>query len=201
MHFLTRGPCSWYKRSEFGIRAAIFFSAATISGAFGGLLAVCARYQRQINFSNFSSCAIQAGISKMDGVGGKPAWAWIFILEGLITVVAGALSFWIIVDFPDNATFLNEAERTVIIRRLQGDAQFSAAGEKMSWRHIKKAMTEWKTYLCSTFTLTPQHASTNKSSSSDRVRGSGYAVVRVRPVLAEYHPPSKFMRSLFSNIY
>ena len=31
---------SWYKRSEFGVRAAIFFSAATVSGAFGGLLAV-----------------------------------------------------------------------------------------------------------------------------------------------------------------
>ncbi|EEB99908.1 hypothetical protein MPER_00286, partial [Moniliophthora perniciosa FA553] len=48
---------SWYKRSEFGIRAAIFFSAATVSGAFGGLLA--------------------AAIAQMDGVGGKPAWAWI----------------------------------------------------------------------------------------------------------------------------
>ncbi len=33
-------PSSWYKRSEFGIRAAVFFSAATVSGAFGGLLAV-----------------------------------------------------------------------------------------------------------------------------------------------------------------
>lgn len=29
----------WYKRSEFGLRLAIFFSAATASGAFGGLLA------------------------------------------------------------------------------------------------------------------------------------------------------------------
>lgn len=35
---------SWYKRSEFGIRAAIFFSAATVSGAFGGLLAVSATF-------------------------------------------------------------------------------------------------------------------------------------------------------------
>ena len=35
-----RDTCSWYKRSEFGIRAAVFFSAATVSGAFGGLLAV-----------------------------------------------------------------------------------------------------------------------------------------------------------------
>jgi MFS family permease len=49
----------WYKRSEFGIRAAIFFSAAAISGSFGGLLA--------------------AAIAKMKGVGGLPGWAWIFV--------------------------------------------------------------------------------------------------------------------------
>ncbi|KAL4072802.1 hypothetical protein V8B97DRAFT_1954616 [Scleroderma yunnanense] len=30
----------WYKRSEYGIRLAIFFSAVTVSGAFSGLLAV-----------------------------------------------------------------------------------------------------------------------------------------------------------------
>ncbi|KAH7915264.1 major facilitator superfamily domain-containing protein [Hygrophoropsis aurantiaca] len=117
----------WYKRSEFGIRAAIFFSAATVSGAFGGLLA--------------------AAIANMEGVGGKPAWAWIFILEGLATVIAGAVSFWIIVDFPDDATFLTEVERTVVIRRLQSDAQFSAAGEKLQWKYIRKSLVDWKTYL------------------------------------------------------
>lgn len=49
---------------------AIFFSAATAAGAFGGLLA--------------------RGIVEMDGVGGKPGWAWIFILEGLITFGVGS---------------------------------------------------------------------------------------------------------------
>ncbi|KAG6336022.1 hypothetical protein ID866_3057 [Astraeus odoratus] len=83
----------------------------------------------------------------MDGVGGQPAWAWIFILEGLATVVAGVMSFWIIVDLPQDAKFLTEAERTVVIRRLQGDAQFSAAGEKLKWKYIKQSLTEWKTYL------------------------------------------------------
>ena len=42
-HMVTDTDCkgtSWYKRSEFGIRAAIFFTAASVSGAFGGLLAV-----------------------------------------------------------------------------------------------------------------------------------------------------------------
>lgn len=29
----------WYKRTEFGIRMAIFFSAAAVAGSFGGLLA------------------------------------------------------------------------------------------------------------------------------------------------------------------
>jgi len=49
----------WYKRDEFGIRAAIFFSAAALAGSFGGLLA--------------------AAIDKMTGVGGKHGWSWIFV--------------------------------------------------------------------------------------------------------------------------
>ena len=48
----------------------------------------------------------------MDGVGGKPGWAWIFILEGLLTVVCAVASFWILEDFPDTAKFLTETERT-----------------------------------------------------------------------------------------
>jgi MFS family permease len=117
----------WYKRSEYGIRAAVFFSAASVSGAFGGLLA--------------------AAISNMDGVGGKPGWAWIFILEGLATVVAGAASFFIIQDFPDTARFLSEAERTMVIRRLQSDDQFSAGGETFKLRNIISSLKDWKTWL------------------------------------------------------
>lgn len=85
----------------------------------------------------------------MDGVGGKPGWAWIFILEGLVTVVAGFLSFWIIQDFPDNAKFLTDTERTVVIRRLQSDNQHSAAGEKLEMKNILQSLSDWKTYLTS----------------------------------------------------
>ena len=59
----------WYRRHECGYRMALFFSAATLAGAFGGLLA--------------------RGISEMHGIGGKPGWAWIFILEGLATLFVG----------------------------------------------------------------------------------------------------------------
>jgi hypothetical protein len=59
----------WYKRHECGLRMAIFFSAATAAGAFGGLLAY--------------------GIMRMDGIAGLGGWAWIFILEGLATFIIG----------------------------------------------------------------------------------------------------------------
>lgn len=53
----------WYKREEFGKRAAIFFSAAALAGSFGGLLA--------------------AAIAKMKGVGGKAGWSWIFVCQNV----------------------------------------------------------------------------------------------------------------------
>lgn len=71
----------WYQRHECGLRMAIFFSAATLAGAFGGLLA--------------------RGISEMDGVGGRPGWAWIFILEGLVTVIVAVIAYWAINDYPE----------------------------------------------------------------------------------------------------
>ena len=71
------------------------------------------------------------------------------VLEGLATVLAGVASFWIIQDFPDTARFLTEAERTVVVRRLQGDDQFSAAGEKLRFKYIKESLTDWKTWNCS----------------------------------------------------
>lgn len=70
----------WYPRHECGLRMALFFSAATAAGAFGGLLA--------------------RGISEMDGLGGKSGWAWIFILEGVLTLVIGSFSYWCIHDYP-----------------------------------------------------------------------------------------------------
>lgn len=118
---------SWYKRSEFGIRAAVFFSAATVAGAFGGLLA--------------------AGIAQMSGTAGLLGWSWIFILEGIVTVVAGAASFWIIVDFPDTATFLTDRERAQVVWRLQQDQQKSAGGEGFKWKRLYQAFLDIKVWL------------------------------------------------------
>jgi hypothetical protein len=55
---------------------------------------------------------LASGIQNMHGVGGRPGWAWIFILEGLFTVLCAVASFWIVQDFPQDAKFLSEEEST-----------------------------------------------------------------------------------------
>jgi MFS family permease len=71
----------WYRRHECGFRMAIFFSAATLAGAFGGLLA--------------------RGISELINTGGKPGWAWIFILEGAAAIAVAFIAKFFINDSPE----------------------------------------------------------------------------------------------------
>ncbi|KAF8965594.1 MFS general substrate transporter [Flammula alnicola] len=124
---------SWYKRSEMGTRIAIFFSGATVAGAFSGLLA--------------------AAISNMDGIGGKTGWQWIFILEGLATILVAIASFWIIQDFPTTAKFLTEKERTFVVHRLQQDTKLSANGkESFRMKYVLQSLTDWQTWIgCARF--------------------------------------------------
>ncbi|KAI1376423.1 MFS general substrate transporter [Hypoxylon crocopeplum] len=117
----------WYKRSELGIRAAIFFSAAAVSGSFGGLLA--------------------AAIELMDGIGGRPGWAWIFILEGLLTIVFAVASFWMVHDFPDQARFLLNEDRVRVVRRLKLDDQSSAEHEEWKTSYLIAGLKDWKMWL------------------------------------------------------
>lgn len=49
------------------------------------------------------------------GLKNGKGWAWIFIIEGLATVIAALFSYRVIQDFPDTAKFLTEEERTLIM--------------------------------------------------------------------------------------
>lgn len=106
----------WYRRSEIGVRCAIFLSAAALAGSFGGLLAYA--------------------ISKMDGVGGKSGWAWIFIIEGLITIVFAIASYFMVHDFPGTAAFLSPKDRLRVHYRLYADRQFGAEQEPLTWNYF-----------------------------------------------------------------
>lgn len=82
----------------------------------------------------------------MDGIGGKPGWAWIFILEGLATILVGIASFWMVHDFPDEAKFLTDDERRRVLRRLAVDKQGSSKHEDFKASFVWQVVKDWKTY-------------------------------------------------------
>ncbi|KAI0731136.1 MFS nicotinic acid transporter-like protein Tna1 [Earliella scabrosa] len=116
----------WYKRHERVYRVALFFSAASLAGAFGGILAY--------------------GIGKMKGVGGLNGWRWIFIIEGLLTVVVSLFAYRFIVNYPTTAPFLTEPERKVVQDRLRADSDATAA-EPFSWDAVVRALKDPKCWL------------------------------------------------------
>ncbi|KAJ5989192.1 Major facilitator superfamily domain general substrate transporter [Penicillium waksmanii] len=122
----------WYPRHRAQYRQALFFSAASIAGAFSGLLAY--------------------GIAKMDGVGGYAGWRWIFILEGLLTVVVALFAPFAIHDSPETATFLTEDERRFVIHSLRiqnsADAREMVQDEdKFQMKYVLDAFKDWQIYL------------------------------------------------------
>lgn len=92
----------WYRKHERASRWAFIFVGAGVAGAFSGIIAY--------------------GVSNMNGVGGLAAWRWLFIFEGVPTILAGIACPWMIPDYPSTAKFLNEREREVAIARLPPSA-------------------------------------------------------------------------------
>lgn len=117
----------WYPRHRSQSRVAFFFGAATLAGAFSGLLAY--------------------GIGFMSGVGGYAGWRWIFILEGLATFVAGIASFWAISDYPQDCKWLTKEEADWLIYKKAIDSGVHGETEEVSWTYVRQALTSWQTYL------------------------------------------------------
>ncbi|KAL4072332.1 MFS general substrate transporter [Scleroderma citrinum] len=84
----------WYPKYKLQYRLALFLGMTTAAGAFSGLLAY--------------------GIGFMNNVGGLQGWSWIFIIEGLITVVICCIAAIIFVDYPGTAKFLSAEERLFV---------------------------------------------------------------------------------------
>ncbi|GAA87430.1 MFS transporter [Aspergillus luchuensis IFO 4308] len=121
----------WYKRNEQHYRVALFFSAASLAGAFGGILAW--------------------GIAHMKGVGGYSGWRWIFILketikEGLLTVLMSIGAYFWVYNYPSTAEFLTPEERQFIQFRLKNDND-STRDEQFTWSAVFDAFKDIKVWL------------------------------------------------------
>ncbi|KAF8826717.1 hypothetical protein HHX47_DHR5000659 [Lentinula edodes] len=90
-----------YKRHELQLRVGIFYASASLSGAFGGLLATA--------------------ILKMDGIGGLAGWRWIFILEGICTILFCLVAAIYLPADIASARFLTTEEREFAVARFNLD--------------------------------------------------------------------------------
>ncbi|KAF2797575.1 putative allantoate permease [Melanomma pulvis-pyrius CBS 109.77] len=114
----------WYKREESQKRFTIYFCSVIIASAFGGLLAT--------------------GIANMKGIRGYSNWRWIFILEGILTILVGVTAYFFVCDFPSEAKWLTETERQFVLTRTR---MHEATEEKVTWSDLVEFSKDPKNYL------------------------------------------------------
>ncbi|OQV09896.1 hypothetical protein CLAIMM_13973 [Cladophialophora immunda] len=150
----------WYKPEERATRIAVFLCSATLAGAFGG--------------------AIAYGVGHMNRAGGLVAWRWLFIIEGLPSVITGILVFFFMPNYPENAGWLTEAEKSIQRQRLS--AGNSSHGEaKVNWADAKATLKDVKLWVhYSTYFAAGSGATSLSLFSPVIVAGLGYHGLRAQ---------------------
>lgn len=82
----------------------------------------------------------------MKDVGGYNGWRWIFILEGILTVLVSAVAYFFVVNYPASAKFLTEDERAYVQARLSTDSDANRH-EIFAWANVAKAVKDPKVWL------------------------------------------------------
>ena len=100
---------SWYRTDEMGKPVTWFFAISCLSGIVGSLLCY--------------------GISYMNGIQGLSAWRWVYLIEGLATILFAGAVYWFLPDYPKSPRskrWLTEREQEFIEARLPENAPLTS---------------------------------------------------------------------------
>ncbi|SPO06785.1 related to permease of the major facilitator superfamily [Cephalotrichum gorgonifer] len=129
----------WYPPHMTQFRMSMLYSAAAMSGAFSGLLA--------------------AGFAQMAGLANYNGWRWIFIIEGIMTVLLGLATVWILPDSPEHSKgWLADGEIRyvkLLHRKYRGNHvqqedplnEVVPAKRARKWKILASVVTDWQIYL------------------------------------------------------
>lgn len=117
------------------LRIGLFYTSASLAGAFGGLLA--------------------RGLSAIGPRGGLDAgWRWILVIEGLLTFFAGVAAYFLLPNSVSTAWFLKPEERELAVKRLRNDTAahlpdgHQAEGEeKFRWSEVRRGILNIQLWL------------------------------------------------------
>ncbi|MCJ1306865.1 hypothetical protein MMC25_000509 [Agyrium rufum] len=123
----------FYRRHQVLFRMGLFYCAAPLSGAFGGLLAT--------------------GLAEIKH-GGYNGWPWIFIVEGIITILFGILTMFFLPHTPGSTKFLTPEQRDGALARMKLDAHGATTisdvkQERFDWKSVRMAVFNVNSILCS----------------------------------------------------
>ncbi len=88
----------------------------------------------------------------LDGAAGLHGWQWIFLVEGLPSILLGVVVLFYLPDGPAQAAWLTPAERAGIVERLEAEDQLRRQGHGAEFR---RALTDRRVWLliCVYFTV------------------------------------------------
>ena len=143
----------FYTSSELPIRLSFFWTAMYITQIVNYLIAY--------------------GILHMGGVHGKPGWAWLFLIEGFITLTVGIVGFILMVPSPvqtkkwwnEKGWFTEEEEKIIVNKVLRDDPTKGDMHNRqgLSLKMIWEALEDWRLwpiYLIGIVAYMPEHTIT-----------------------------------------
>jgi ACS family tartrate transporter-like MFS transporter len=113
----------WFPSRERARSVARFMTATAIAGVVGAPLS--------------------SSLLKLDGRGGLHGWQWLFISEGLPTIIAGLSVLLFLKDHPDQATWLTPKERAWIDDELKRDRESAGATGRHNFLDALKLPALW----------------------------------------------------------
>ena len=100
----------WFPSQERARAVAKFMTATSIAGVVGAELSRV--------------------LLKLDGTFGLHGWQWLFLIEGLPTIVLGFSVLFVLKDHPDDAGWLTEGEKRFLDDELERDRKEGGASDK-----------------------------------------------------------------------
>lgn len=113
----------WFPSHERARAVAKFMTATSLAGVVGGPLS--------------------SALLKLNGVGGLAGWQWLFLAEGVPTMLLGISVLFILRDGPEKAEWLSAEEKSCLARELSLDHQRYGATRHHSLADAFKLPAVW----------------------------------------------------------
>jgi D-galactonate transporter len=113
----------------------IFYLTLWFPGVYRGL--VVGQFMAAVPISSIIGAPVSGAVLGLDGFAGLAGWQWLFIIEAVPSLVLAVVVYFYLTDYPSEATWLADDERTWLDGRLKAErAQREAAHNISVWEAI-----------------------------------------------------------------